>query len=449
MAETDQMELEFKDFEYKIERLQKVETELNTLGTPEWREAHRKEIAAIEAKLKNPKRVDEAEHELSDLKKKLKPVEPPVQLKPPAEPKPPAEYRPPPYFPAELLTIYSSAEPIAKGGFARIFRVRRKKDGVLVAAKVPIDMDPAVGKSFLKEIENWQKLEHDNITRLLDCNILPAVYLEIELCDQSLDELAKPLMVERAAYTILEITRGLRYAHSKGVIHRDLKPSNILLKDDIPKISDWGLSKLKSESRLSITASLSPMYAAPEQYSPRTFGKSDERTDIFQLGIIFYELATGELPFKGEDLTGISYAITNEDPGHPSEVNPEAIEIEPIILKCLQKKKEERYQSVAELQSDLASFLGIDFKKSLNLSRNRLEKLKLCSDLIEVYASQGNGQKCQLYLNNLQGYVSTPELREMVKEEIKALEFYAGKEVNIADRLPRLEALIHHARMGE
>jgi serine/threonine protein kinase len=437
MAKTDKIELEFTDFEGKIERLKKAEAELSNLGTIEWREQHQKEIATIESKLKDPKKVDEVEHELGALKEKLRPVGPPEERKPP------------PYFPAELLTIYSYAEPIARGGFARIFRAWRKKDGMLVAAKVPIDLDPAIGKSFLKEIENWQKLDHDNITKLLDCNILPAVYLEIELCDQSLDEITKPLSVERVAYIILEITRGLRYAHSKGIIHRDLKPSNILLKDDIPKISDWGLSKVKSESRLSISTSLSPMYAAPEQYSPRTFGKSDERTDIFQLGIIFYELATGQLPFKGEDLTEISYAITNETPKLPSGINPEANEIEPIILKCLQKKKDDRYQNVSDLQSDLVSYLGIDFKKSLMMSRNLLEKVKMCSDLIEVYASQGNGQKCLLYLNDLQGYISSAELRNRVQEEIKALEFYSLKEVNMADRVPTLEELIHRARMGE
>lgn len=437
MAKTDKIELEFREVEDKIERLKKAEAALGNLGTPEWREQHQKDIAAIKSKLKNPKKADEVERELGALKEKLRPVEPP------------RERKLPPYFPVELLTIYSSAEPIARGGFARIFKAWRKRDGVPVATKVPVDMDPAIGRSFLKEIENWQKLDHDNIARLLDCNILPAIYLEIELCDQSLAELNKPLSVERVAYTILEITRGLRYAHAKGIIHRDLKPSNILLKDDIPKISDWGLSKVKSESRVSISASLSPMYAAPEQYSPRTFGNSDERTDIFQLGIIFYELATGELPFKGEDLTEISYAITNETPKPPSEVNPEAVELEPIILKCLQKKKDDRYQSVAELQDDLASFLGVDFKKSLNMSRNQLEKLKLCSDLIEVYASQLKGPKCLLYLKNLQGYISGNELKKMVQEEIKALDFYIHKELDIADRIPKIEELIHRARMGE
>lgn len=366
----------------------------------------------------------------------------------------PEPTKPPPYFPAELFTIYSSPEFIGKGGFARVFRAQRKKDGVEVAVKVPLDLDPAIGKSFLKEIENWQKLDHDNITKLLDFNILPVIYLEIELCHRNLGDLSKPLMVEKAAYIALEIARGLGHAHRKGIIHRDLKPSNILFKDDIPKISDWGLSRVKSHNLMSTSSkstamSFSPLYAAPEQYSPKTFGRSDERTDIFLLGIVLYELVTGELPFTGEDLNEISYAVTNDSPGLPSEVNPEAKAVEHIILKCLQKNKDDRYSNVNELQSDLADFLGMDFKKSLTRSGNRSGNIKLCTDLVEVYGNQGDCHKCIIYLRNLQGFVAGSALKEFIQEEISALEFYAGKEVKMTERIPRLEEIVHRARMGE
>jgi len=539
MSTTQEMEREFAEFERRIDRLKQAERELDTLGTPEWREQSHKEIAALRARLKDPKRVDEVEQELIALKEKLKPdvsvslsrtsfeldtwsdvdlglentgsaparniavtmpdivevsslsnirslpsdreTKVSFRLKPlrkgkiplklaitfedtggkqykaeqtvdievaGAKMESPVEPTFTATFPKELQTIYSSAESLARGGFARVFKARRKKDGAIAAVKVPLELDPVVGKSFLSEIENWKKLDHDNIVRLLDFNILPAIYIEMELCQQSLEELTKPLIVERAAYIILEVARGLGYAHSKGIIHRDLKPSNILLRDEIPKISDWGLSKVKAESRQSLSTSFSAMYAAPEQFSPRTFGRSDERTDIFQLGIIFYELTTGELPFKGEDLTEISYAITNETPKPPSEVNPEAVGVEPMIMRCLQKKKEDRYQSIAELQGDLASFLGVDFKKSLTLSRSHLEKIKLCTDLVEVFATQGNCQKSILYLKNLQNYISSDEIKGMVQEEVNALEFYSRQEVSMADRLPKLQEIIHRARMG-
>ena len=541
MATISEMTREFEEFERNIERLKKVEKELNNLGTREWRDLFRKEIDIIMAKVKNPKRVDEVERELFALREKLKPritvslsrtdFEPDtwsevdlvvqntssvaarniavnmpdsiavsglkgvtslsggeemriaiclnsrekgrvplrisisfedmngiaytyeqlvdLQVEPKSRVETPDPTKPPPYFPSELLTIYSSPELIGRGGFARVFRTQRKKDGVEVAVKIPLDLDPAIGKSFLKEIENWQKLDHDNITRLLDFNILPVVYLEMELCHQNLGELTKPLMVEKAAYITLEVARGLGHAHSKGIIHRDLKPSNILLKDDIPKISDWGLSRVKSKSLMSISMSFSPVYAAPEQYSPKTFGRSDERTDIFLLGIVLYELVTGDLPFTGEDLNEISYAVTTENPKLPSEVNPEAKAVEPIILKCLQKNKDGRYGNVIELQSDLADFLGMDFKKSLTRSVSRSEKIKLCTDLVEIYGNQEKGSKCLIYLKNLQSFVSGSALKEFIQEEINALEFYARQEVSIADRIPRLVEIVHRARMGE
>jgi len=377
-----------------------------------------------------------------------------LQVEPKSGAETPDTIKPPPYFPAELLTIYSSPELIGRGGFARVFRTQRKKDGVEVAVKVPLDLDPVIGKSFLKEIENWQKLDHDNITRLLDFNILPAVYMEMELCQRNLGELTKPLMVEKAACIAMEVARGLGHAHHKGIIHRDLKPSNILIKDDIYKISDWGLSRVKSKNLMSTSVkstsmSFSPLYAAPEQYSPKTFGRSDERTDIFLLGIVLYELVTGELPFTGEDLNEISYAITNETPGFPSEVNPEAKAIEPIILNCLQKNKDDRYANVVELQTDLADFLGMDFKKSLTRSESRIEKIKLCTDLVEIYGNQGDCHKCLIYLKNLQSFVSGSALKEVIQEEISALEFYARQEVSMADRAPRIEEVVHRARMGE
>ena len=546
MATISEMTRDFEEYERKIARLKKAEKELNALGTREWRELFRKEIALVMAKTKDPKNVDGVERELNILKDKLKPaitvslsrtdfeidawsdvdlvlqnastiparnivvhlpdsisvsglkelpnlpggqeIKLAIRLRPQQKGKVPlkisisfedmsrATYtheqlidlqvepirrteihepvKPPPYFPSELLTIYSSAELIGKGGFARVFRAQRKKDGVAVAVKVPIDLDPAIGKSFLKEIENWQKLDHDNITRLLDFNIMPVVYLEMELCHQNLGELNKPLMLEKAAYIVLEVSRGLGHAHHKGIIHRDLKPSNILIKDDIPKISDWGLSRVKSNSLMSTSMkstsmSFSPLYAAPEQYSPKTFGRSDERTDIFLLGIVLYELVTGELPFRGEDLNEISYAITNETPGFPSEVNPEAKAIEPIILKCLQKNKDDRYTNVIELQTDLADLLGMDFKKSLTRSESQIGKIKLCTDLVEIYGNQGDCHKCMVYLKNLQGFVSGSALKEVIQEEISALDFYGRQEVRITDRIPKLEEIVHRARMGE
>ena len=100
-----------------------------------------------------------------------------------------------------------------------------------------------------------------------------------------------------------------------------------------------------------------PHYAAPEQFS-RKYGNIGVWTDIWQLGVVFYQLTTGELPFKGDDFIELMTAITTKDPIKPSELNPQIDkEVEDIILKCLKKKPEERYQSISELQRDLAKYL--------------------------------------------------------------------------------------------
>jgi len=287
------------------------------------------------------------------------------------------------FFPAELEAFYRDIEYIGEGGFARIFKAVRIKDGKEVAVKIPISLDPETGKAFTKEISNWNLLGHENIVELYDVNILPIPYLEMELCDRSLEEVPKPMEVEEAASIIFDLAKGLKHAHGKGIIHRDLKPSNILFKHGKVKISDWGLSKLKVGSKSSSITAFSPLYAAPEHLSKSKFGKTDERTDIYQLGIVFYELVAGKLPFEGEDVAGISFSIISEQPVPPSKINPKSREIEHIIMKCIAKRKEERYQSVDELIEDLAVYLKEEYKKSRDFRKSAFFLYELLLQSVE------------------------------------------------------------------
>ncbi|MCP4647994.1 MAG: serine/threonine protein kinase, partial [bacterium] len=253
-------------------------------------------------------------------------------------------------FPSELLEWYSNPEKIGSGGFARVYRVQRKEDGIDVALKVPIQFeDRSTGKTFMKEISSWNMLEHPNIVILHDCNVLPSLYLEMELCEHSFESIERPMEPTSIVGLVFQICEGLKCAHEKGIIHRDLKPANIMLKRGVPKITDWGLSKVKTESSSSSVASLTLFYAAPEQFSAKV--RTDERTDIFQLGIILYEMVTGQRPFDGRDPAAVMGAIlSSEDPEIPSKLVPGCEGIEPVIMKCLEKQKEARYQNVNELQ---------------------------------------------------------------------------------------------------
>ena len=359
---------------------------------------------------------------------------------------------PPPrllYFPTQLLPLYSSPTSLGKGGFARVFRVKRRNDGQEVAVKVPLNLDPATGKSFIREITSWQRLKHMNIVRLNDLNILPIPYLEMELCQKSLHELPKPLVAESAASMMFHVAEGLKYAHSQGIIHRDLKPQNILLLGEVPKISDWGLSKVVAETKSTAVQSFSPLYAAPEQLSPQKFGKPDHRTDIYQLGTIFYELATGELPFKGDNITELMGQIINTEPTKTSVRNPATNEVEPIIMKCLQKEMKERYQSVAEMQRDLAEYLKVEFRDSLSKSHGDMKRSGYyCAELCLVHLRVGDLGEALKYAVDLNNYASE-EVKTDLAAIISELEFRSKEDMVISEEfLERAAIVLHQARMG-
>ncbi len=354
-------------------------------------------------------------------------------------------------FPAELLSVYEPLEELGKGGFARVYKVKRKKDGEVVAVKIPLSLDPATGKSFLREIENWVHLRHPNIVRVYDYNILPVPFFEMEYCEGSLEKLPKPLKSEQAALLIFNIAEGLKYAHSKGIIHRDLKPSNILLKNGVPKISDWGLSKVTKEGRSTTLTSFTALYAAPEQISRSKFGKTDERTDIWQLGVIFYELLTGRLPFEGDDLVELGFSIIRDEPVKPSELNPEAEPFDGIVMRCLAKNREERYESAAELQGELALIIGMDYRKELkktvangDLSRSAY----YAGELVLIHMKLGDLAGAYKYLGDLEAYARSEVrgevsiLREQVKVRLE-------QGLPIPDELvEKAEIVVHKVKLG-
>jgi outer membrane protein assembly factor BamB len=337
---------------------------------------------------------------------------------------PPGQFTPGPatlkQLPPDLSDRYTESEFIGKGGFARVFKAKRK-DGKIVAVKIPLSLDAITGKSFIAEMQNWTKLSHTNIVKLYDFNIMPLPYFEEELCDSSLADQKKPIENEEAAWILFNICEGLKFAHGQKIIHRDLKPHNILLKNGVPKISDWGLSKILSGSTSTTSTSFTPFYAAPEQIQNRA---KDERTDIWQLGVILYELVTGTLPFKGESMFEIGMNIATKDPQGPGEIKPESKMIESVVMKCLQKEPERRYQSVLELQKDLAMFLRQNYADLLSTSVTAQDYSKsayFCGDLVMISMVTGDIATAYKYLLDLVQYskgdvkADAQELSEQLK----------------------------------
>ncbi|AEO13930.1 protein kinase [Thermococcus sp. AM4] len=381
------------------------------------------------------------------------PVTPATPTPQPITPTPtpsPAGVQLPADFPPQLAYRYTDVELIGKGGFARVYKAKRK-DGKIVAVKIPLSLDENTGRAFLREITNWLHLKHPNIVRLYDANILPIPFLEMEYCESSLEKLPKPLPVDVASYIVFNITEGLKYAHSRGIIHRDLKPSNILLKNGTPKISDWGLSKAMAETHSTTLASFTPFYASPEQTS-RRFGKPDHRSDIWQLGVIFYQLVTGRLPFEGDDLIEVVSRIATDEPIPPGELNPEAKDVEHIILTCLRKDMEERYQSVAELQFELATYLGVRYKEALKRSITLNDAPRAAfyaGKLMLMFLKMGNLREAYKYASDLKFYArgelsgDVEALAEQIKVRLEEGLNFAGEEL-----LAKAEVIAHKVGLG-
>lgn len=262
-------------------------------------------------------------------------------------------------FPPELRDRYSEIAYAGMGGIARVYRARRRQDNREVAVKVPVSFDEATGRSFLKEMRVWEELRHPNIVEVAGVNILPVPYVEMEFIPLSLDRVKKPLPVGEALRLVEGIAEGLAYAHTKGVAHRDLKPHNILLAEGrIPRIADWGLSGTIGRDATMTTEGFSLPYAAPEQLSPATYGQPGKATDIFQLGVILFELLTGVLPFRGSGLYETSRAIMSEEPAPLERFDPALAPLTPVVMKCLRKHPSERYRSVEEFLREIRRIRG-------------------------------------------------------------------------------------------
>jgi serine/threonine protein kinase len=315
-------------------------------------------------------------------------------------------------LPPELAEKYPDAEFVGKGGFAAVYKATGK-DGNAVAIKVPLVLNASTGKTFIAELQNWTKLSHPNIVRVYDYNIMPVPYFEMEYCESSLADIARPMRSAEAEWLIFNVCEGLKFTHSLGLIHRDLKPENILLKNDIPKISDWGLSRAVSLSVSTATTAYTPSYAAPEQINNQ---QKDERTDVWQLGVILYELVTGETPFKGDTFLDVITSILTREPEPSGSFNPDAEDLEPIIKKCLRKTPSDRYLSVAELQKALMKNINARYRPILEAWKGEgdiFQATFFYGDLLLMNLKSGNIRESVRLATDISRYVNGAGKQEM------------------------------------
>jgi len=257
------------------------------------------------------------------------------------------------HLPPALERKYPDAEYIAEGGVSRVFRAWDEKEGREVAVKVPIRFDEVTGTQFTKELHVWEGLHHKNIVEIYAANIFPVPYIEMEYVKSALAAMQFPLETNQAVEIVKGVAEGLRYAHEQGIVHRDIKPGNIMITPDgVPKISDWGLSKAEGTKQSGLIG-FSLEYAAPEQLAPNLYGEPGPWTDIYQLGVLFYEMLAGNVPFRGGGMGEVTHAILHDEPSPLTLEGPDAALMKDIILKCMAKKPQDRYGSVSLLLHDL------------------------------------------------------------------------------------------------
>ncbi len=263
----------------------------------------------------------------------------------------------------ETLDQYKLTEVIARSGMASIFKGIDITNGQTVAIKVPylqFESDVIFYSRFQREEEVVRRLDHRNVIKIMTPRHKSRMYIAMEFVDgTSLRELMRnerPMATAKALGYAIQICEALVYMHGEKVVHRDLKPENMLVTGDgTVKIMDFGIALDESARRLTWSGLSStigtPDYMAPEQVSGR---RGDARTDIYALGVILYEMLTGNLPFSGPNVYNVMRAKTNEDPHPPSEfVKDFDPKLEDIILHAIETAPKNRYASAAEMLADL------------------------------------------------------------------------------------------------
>lgn len=257
---------------------------------------------------------------------------------------------------------YEIIESLGTGGMGKVYRAydnKIKEEIALKLLKPEIATNKKTIERFSNEIRLSRKITHRNICRMHDLNEHEEVqYITMEYVPgedlKSFIRRVGHLPPGKAISIGKQICEGLREAHALGVIHRDLKPQNIMIdKSGNAKIMDFGIARSLRTEGITGEGTIigTPEYMSPEQVEGR---ETDQRSDIYSLGVVLYEMLTGKVPFEGESTFSIALKHKDETPPHPREFNPElSPELSAVILKCMAKEKEKRYQFPQELLRDL------------------------------------------------------------------------------------------------
>ena len=289
---------------------------------------------------------------------------------------------------------YEILEKIGTGGMSDVYKAKDHKLNRFVAVKV-LKQEFAENANFVSkfrvEAQAAAGLMHPNIVNVYDVGEEIGIhYIVMELVEgitlKKYIEKKARLSVKEAVSIAIQVSMGIEAAHNNHIIHRDIKPQNIIIsKEGKVKVTDFGIAKAATSNTITSNVMGSVHYTSPEQARG---GYSDEKSDIYSLGITMFEMLTGRVPFNGETTVAIAIKHIQEEMPSPREyVSEIPISVEQIVCKCCQKSPDRRYQSMAELVTDLKQSLinpDEDFVKVIDPDEEASTRMITDRDMVQI-----------------------------------------------------------------
>ncbi|MGK4007769.1 protein kinase [Sorangium sp. So ce1036] len=273
--------------------------------------------------------------------------------------------RAPSRFPIRDWDRYECISLVGKGGMGTVYKARDPRLHRYVALKLIRGNDPELTQQFIWEARAQARVEHPNVCKVYEVGEAQGQpFIAMQYIDgQPLHRVARRMTLEQRVKVLADVAEGLHAAHRLGLIHRDIKPANILVERTAegafrPYLVDFGLAReTAADGRTSTSGEGTPAYMAPEQVSGG-LRPLDRRTDVYCLGATLYEALTGQPPFSDPSITTLIFRVEREQPAPPRQIDKGIpVDLETIVMKCLEKAPQRRYDSAKALALDLGRYL--------------------------------------------------------------------------------------------